>query len=223
MLQPIFTARDRGFDRVILPVPGQVRNVSLRIDGEESEGSVESTADTLVVAMPGRVLRDSVEVLFTARPLSNPTRFLASVANSAQPDNRQEVRPPDVDDDGDGEVDRTDREALFVFLPDVATGGTIRNLVVSSRAITPNGDAINDNLRITFDLFRTRVAAELRLYNLAGHLLRVVSGRRGETQELVWDGMVDERPAAPGLYVCRVEVPADAGPEAATLLVSVAY
>ena len=223
VLQPIFTARDRGFDRVILPVPGQVRNVSLRIDGQESEGSVESTADTLVVAMPGRVLRDSVEVLFTARPLSNPTRFLASVANSAQPDNRQEVRPPDVDDDGDGEVDRTDREALFVFLPDVATGGTIRNLVVSSRAITPNGDAINDNLRITFDLFRTRVAAELRLYNLAGHLLRVVSGRRGETQELVWDGMVDDRPAAPGIYVCRVEVPADAGPEAETLLVSVAY
>ena len=179
--------------------------------------------DTLVVAMPRRTLRDSVEVMFTARPLNNPTRFLASVANSAQPDNRQEVRPPDVDDDGDGEFDRTDREALFVFLPNTVSGGTIRNLVASSRVITPNGDAINDNLRITFDLFRTKVAAELRLYNLAGRLLRVVSGQRGETQQLVWDGMVDDRPAVPGIYVCRIEVSADAGQEAKTLLVSVAY
>ena len=122
MLQPTFTARDQGFDRVILPVPGEVRNVSLRIKGEEVEGSVESTVDTLVVAMPRRSLRDSVEVMFTARPLNNPTRFLASVANSAQPDNRQEVRPLAVDDDGDGEFDRTDREALFVFLPNTVSG-----------------------------------------------------------------------------------------------------
>lgn len=223
VLQPTFTVRDRGFDRVILPVPGAVQNVSLRINGEALAGAVESTVDTLVVAMPRRVLRDSVEVLFTARPLNNPTRFLASVANSAQPDNLQEVKPPDIDDDGDGELDRTDREALFVFLPNTAWGGTIRNLAVSSRVITPNGDAINDNLRITFDLFRTKVAAELRLYNLSGHLLRVVAGHAGETQQLVWDGRVDNRPAPPGIYVCRVEVPADVGAEAETLLVSVAY
>lgn len=223
VLLPTFTARDQGFDRVILPVPGDVRNVSLRINGEEVEGSVESTVDTLVIAMPRRTLRDSVEVMFTARPLSNPTRFLASVANSAQPDNRQEVRPLEVDDDGDGDLDRTDREALFVFLPNTTSGGTIRNLAVSNRIITPNGDAINDNLRITFDLFRTKVAAELRLYSLSGRLLRVVAGQRGETQQLVWDGMVDDRPAPPGIYVCRLAVPTDAGQEAKTLLVRVAY
>ena len=223
VLQPTFTVRDQGFDRVMLPVPGEVRNVSLRVNGAEIEGTVESTVDTLVVALPRRVLRDSVEVLFSARPLNNPTRFLAAVANSAQPGNRQEVRPPDVDDDGDGEVDRADRDALFIFLPNTDSGNMIRNLVASTRIITPNGDAINDELHLTFDLFRTKVAAELRLYNLAGRLLRVVSGQRGETQQLTWDGMVDGRRAAPGLYVCRVEVAADTGPEAATLLVSVAY
>ena len=223
VLQPTFTARDRGFDRVLLPVPGAVRNVSLRVNGAAVEGAVESTVDTLVIAMPQRVLRDSVEVMFTARPLNNPTRFLASVANSAQPDNLQEVRPPDVDDDGDGQFDRTDREALFVFLPNTATGSTIRNLVVSSRVITPNGDAVNDDLRVTFDLFRTKVAAELRLYNVAGRLLRVVSGQAGETQQLVWDGMVNDQPAEPGIYICRVAVPADAGLATEVLLVSVAY
>jgi hypothetical protein len=223
VLQPTYTVRDRGFDRVVLPVPGEVRDVSLRIDGEEFEGIVESTVDSLIVAMPRRVQRDSVEVMFTARLLRNPTRFLASVGNSALPGNLQDVKPRQVDDDGDGEFDRTDREALFVFLPDVTTGGTIRNLAVSSRVITPNGDAINDDLRITFDLFRTEIAAELRLYDLAGRLLRVVSGQPGKTQQLVWDGMVDDRSAVPGIYVCRVEVQADAGKEVETLLVNVAY
>jgi len=223
VLQPTYTSRDLGFDRVILPVPGEVRDVSLRIDGEELESIVESAVDTLIVAMPRRVRRDSVEVMFTARLLSNPTRFLASVENSTQPGNLQEVRSLEVDDDGDGESDRTDREALFVFLPEVTKGGTIRNLAVSSRVITPNGDAINDDLRITFDLFRTEVAAELRLYDLAGRLLRVVYGQPGETQQLVWDGMVGDRPAAPGIYVCRVEVRADAGKGTETLLVNVAY
>jgi hypothetical protein len=35
--------------------------------------------------------------------------------------------------------------------------------------------------------------------------------------------MVDDRPVAPGIYVCRVEVRADAGTGAETLLVNVAY
>jgi hypothetical protein len=35
--------------------------------------------------------------------------------------------------------------------------------------------------------------------------------------------MVDDRSAVPGIYVCRVEVQADAGKEVETLLVNVAY
>ena len=101
--------------------------------------------------------------------------------------------------------------------------GKLVDLTSSSGVITPNGDAINDDLRITFDLLRSEVAAELHLYDLTGRLLRVVSGQPGETQVLVWDGTVKDKPAAPGIYVCRIEVPSDAQTWTQTLVVSVAY
>jgi len=212
-LRPTFTTRDLGFDGLAIPVPPDVRDVSLAIDGvEESDFSFAVADDTLRLSLPERVTRDSVVVRFAARPLANPTQFDAFVTNSSRPDSRQAVKG-------------ADRDALRVYLPDVALQDRIiSNLALVSRAFSPNGDGVNDQLRLSFDLLKADAVPEITIYDLAGRAIRTLPVRAGKTQAYLWDGRTGAGDlAAPGVYICRVEVDVDIGAEKATRLVSVVY
>ena len=95
-------------------------------------------------------------------------------------------------------------------------------------AITPNGDGVNDELLITYDIVNLTHAApvSVRAYDLAGRLVReIYSGldSSGRYQQ-AWDGTGDGRaPMAPGIYLVRLEIEADSGTEGKTAIVSLVY
>ena len=212
-LRPTYTAGDRGFDGVSIPVPAPARQVSVTLGTAPLDGfNVSAAGDTLVIDFGQRVLRDSVVVRFTTRPLEDPTRFAAAVTNSSQEGNVQEVRP-------------AHREALQVFLPDVSAGADyISNLSLAAPVVTPNGDGINDQLRLTFDLLRAAVVPSLQILDLGGRPVRTLTGREARAQEITWDGTYEGgAPVPPGVYLLRVEVRAEADTEVAVRLVTVAY
>ena len=93
--------------------------------------------------------------------------------------------------------------------------------------LTPNGDGINDELKVQLDLVNVLEPRPLclRLFDLAGRLLyeqeqEAVAGQ----QQITWDGRSagGER-LSPGLYIVELHIAGDARKETARRLVSVAY
>ena len=95
-------------------------------------------------------------------------------------------------------------------------------------AFTPNGDRINDQVRIEYDLLNVAGDAEAALvvYDLRG--TRIGEVFRGPAQSgrfaTTWDGR-DPAGAllAPGLYVLRLEVETDGGTRGRERIVSLVY
>ena len=101
------------------------------------------------------------------------------------------------------------------------------NLSFTSTLITPNGDGINDQLLIAFDLINVLSARPLRLqlYDLAGGLLFAAEQQaRAGRQELSWDGRdLAGQLAPPGLYLVELHIAGDAGARSVRRTVAVAY
>jgi hypothetical protein len=103
----------------------------------------------------------------------------------------------------------------------------VTKLELGPNPFTPNGDLVNDQLGISFDVQRLTAARPIvvEVFDLGGRRLRrmeqnAVSG--GYSQS--WDGRDEEGGlVAPGLYLVRVSVDADAANSALVRLVSVAY
>jgi hypothetical protein len=122
----------------------------------------------------------------------------------------------------------SDRNSLAV-LADISSQG--KNLVANFSAepnpFTPNGDGINDDLGVVFDVQRllTPRPVYLEIYDLNGLRVRLIervvsSGGYSE----VWNGRNDSgEVVAPGLYILRISTKADDASDARTRLISVAY
>ncbi len=103
----------------------------------------------------------------------------------------------------------------------------VTKLKMAPNPFTPNGDLVNDQLQISFDVQRLTAARPIKveIFDLSGQRVRsieqeAVSG--GYTQN--WDGRDGKgNLVAPGLYLVRVGVDADAANSAQVRLVSVAY
>ena len=93
-------------------------------------------------------------------------------------------------------------------------------LDLAGGVFTPNGDGVNDELDIDYDLLKlvapTPVVVEVR--DLAGGLVREVYNgldTAGRHRRL-WDGLDEHgQQVAPGVYICRVEVATEEGAAAA--------
>ena len=103
----------------------------------------------------------------------------------------------------------------------------VTKLKMEPNPFTPNGDLVNDQLQVSFDVQRLTAARPIKveIFDLSGQRVRsieqeAVSG--GYSQN--WDGRDGEgKLVAPGLYLVRVSVDADAANSAQVHLVSVAY
>jgi hypothetical protein len=122
----------------------------------------------------------------------------------------------------------SDRNSLVV-LADVSSQGDelVGNFEVAPNPFTPNGDGINDEMTVLFDLKRLLAPRSVRveIFDLNGRRLhhterQLASG--GFSQP--WDGRDDVGDLVPpGLYILRVLVEADNAESAQMRVVSVAY
>jgi hypothetical protein len=107
-------------------------------------------------------------------------------------------------------------------------GALIINAAAAPRVFTPNGDQINDAVRLGYDVtsLTSGAAVAVRVFDLAGGLVRQVyagSDRNGRYAR-TWDGTDDQgRIAPPGIYIFRITVDADAGHEELSGTVAVVY
>jgi hypothetical protein len=94
-------------------------------------------------------------------------------------------------------------------------GSPLSAVVLSADALTPNGDGVNDELGIGFDLLFLveRVHAELAIRDLSGSPIRrlLAQDLPAGNHQVVWDGRDgDGNLVPPGTYLCRLEVRTEA-------------
>jgi len=209
VLNPIFRFGDQGFDRLHIQTPSPVDEVSVRVGGETIlPTAVTMVGDSLQVDLPTIVQSDSVEVQFQARIQSNATLFDSWVSVAGE-DLQQGVRP-------------AEQHASTVFVPSVASGGRLIRLVDVSPVLTPNGDGVNDEAAINFELAKIEVGQPIvSIHDLSGRQVRLVeAGIDG----FRWDGRNDAGELlSPGAYLCRIMLDADVGEETAHRVINVAY
>ena len=162
--------------------------------------------------------RQLVELRFTAPIYVQATRFDAFLEDSQKAQIRQLVDPGDA-------APQVESSSNVVRLP--VADQLFAGLSFSPALITPNGDGINDQLRISFDLINVLSARplHLRLYDLSGRPL-FTQEQAGQAGHIAWhwDGR-DQRGqrVPPGLYIAELHIAGDAGDRSARRIVAVAY
>ena len=209
-----------GFDRLAVESDTPVQFTSVAHNGTALDAQIDTTASGFLVHLPNRIRTDQlIELKFESSVFRQSTRFDIFLQDSNQDESvRQRVDPGDA-------TDQIASNTNIVSLP--VSRDLLANMSLSSKAITPNGDGINDELTLEIALVNVLAPRplRLRLYDLAGRPVydRGEDSRAGQ-RKLVWDGR-DNRGdrVAPGLYVLEVLVEGDAGDEQVQALISVAY
>ena len=226
MLLPRLAADDLGFDAIEIDTPTRAEGIdAVRYSGEAVAFEVRRLDERgFEIGVP-RIdqTRDGelIEVIFRCEVFKFGTLFAGRVHDSTRPrEVRQAVTPGEV-------VESVEGNTLSVGLTQLA-GQVVGALRLVPAAFTPNGDQINDAVRIEYDLLNVLGNAEVAvvIYDLRG--TRIGEVFRGPAQSgpfaAVWDG----RDAtgvllAPGLYVLRLEVETDGGTQARSRVVAVTY
>ena len=130
---------------------------------------------------------------------------------------------------GEGDVDALSDTAVQISLG----GALIRELRVEPNPFTPNGDDVNDDVEISYNILKLTgkgAPVKVTIHDLSGKLVREVisedraSGHYGRDSDDVWDGRDDNGALVPpGIYLFRVDVASDADPESTAGYISVAY
>jgi hypothetical protein len=122
----------------------------------------------------------------------------------------------------------SDRNSLAVIADISAQSeNLVTNFKVVPNPFTPNGDDVNDEVVVAFDVQRllTPKPVYLEIFDLNGRHLRLIErhlSSGGYSQQ--WDGRDDAgQIVPPGLYLLRISTEADRAGEAQTRIVSVAY
>ena len=210
----------RGFDRLHINTLAPVDVVrSVAIDGTEVPVDFANVGDGVQISFP-RIMGNSIlKVVFDSIALQYNTVFSGKVSDSSSPDNLpQLVVAGDIDPlTAGGDLSVT-----------ILVGKNLLHAMDVAPAITPNGDGVNDELLITYDIVNLTHAApvSVKAYDLAGRLVKEIyygldsSGR----YQKVWDGTDDNRQKMePGIYLVHLEIEADSGTEGKTAIVSLAY
>ena len=200
-----------GFDRLEVESSAALEFVAVLVEGEVVEATAAPTDGGLAIALAAPVKsRQLVELRFAGVVFVHATRFDAFIAQGPV---RQRV------DAGDASADVAS-STNAVRLPVGAQ--LLANVAIGPAALTPNGDGVNDALRVEFDSVNVLAARRigLRIFDLAGRLVWVreeegVAGARA----WVWDG----RGVVPGLYVVELRVEGDERSDSRRRVVGVVY
>ena len=212
------TTRD-GFDQIAIEATTAPRFDAAFVDGEPGEVTTEDLAQGFRATFPRRIRsRQLVELRFTAPIYLQATRFDAFLEDSQKAQTRQLVDPGDA-------APQVESSSNVVRLP--IADQLFASLSFSPALITPNGDGINDQLRISFDLINVLSdrPLHLRLYDLSGRPL-FSQERASQAGHIAWhwDGRdLHGQRVPPGLYIAELHVAGDAGDRSVQRIVAVAY
>ena len=202
-----------GYDTIELDVPAAAQFDALEIDGnraaEGDDFSLEKANGQFRIFFPETVRQDrSIRLNFTS------AIFQASVFLEGRIRNRTtDIALPQSVEAGDARTDVASNSVQIVA-SDVEVD-VLSPMTLSSGVFTPNGDGINEEARVSFDLFsvnggKLRVAA----LDLAGQEIATlleqpaIAGPYSAT----WDGRNSSgETVPPGIYLVRVEVDVDRG------------
>ena len=241
------TADLRGFDTIEIDTPARVSSIdavqiidgagavvaehqfdSLDAVGEEF-AIAEVADDRFAVRFP--VVTDDqtqVHIRFQTNVLTYSTNFTAAMRLTTEPGAAQVIDPGNVAFLGEGDEDAF--SGTTVLSPSVlAEGQLLGQVQAAPNPFTPNGDGINDEAIIYYNLLAlsTPRPVEVALYDLSGRRVRVLFAgeeANGRYTDKVWDGRDDQGQAVPpGLYVARVFVSGDSGDAEQSRVVAVAY
>jgi len=205
----------RGFDRLEVDTNGEATNFrAVQIDGRPVAFTVEEVRpDGFSLGFP--LIREGGAVLefsFDLPIFRYGTTFSGRVYHRASGPVPQALEPGNVlrfaPDDQD------ELSNLFVAIPRQQIGRLIGEVVLQPSLFTPNGDGVNDQVQIDFNLLQLLkpVPVSLDLYDLSGRRLgALVSADLGiGPARFRWDGRLDGRLVPPGIYLWVLRVDADA-------------
>jgi hypothetical protein len=222
-LRPTISTRHSGFDRLEISSQSFLGAVhEVRIGDEVVPWETEvNEPHRLVVRLPHLLARDSgtlVEVDFEAQVLRYGASFDGRVWHSAQmPPMAQRIDPGDASAEFEGNrlsvatAEKSDR---------------LLHVETSPRVLTPNGDGINDQLAIEYDILEMTGAASISVtvHDLSGRVVRSLHrGHEGVGRyRTEWDGTHDSgRVLPPGVYLIRLDLTTDGSNDARSEIVHV--
>jgi hypothetical protein len=217
-------AGQSGFDAVRLLTPSRYLNLEMGepLAAVDPDRVVEEPQG-FVVYLPRPVSPDGdqrLRIQLESTIYGAAAELAAEVFEREGTDLPQEVEPGDV-----GPEVGTNQLRVVALVSSL--GSVLADVVARPRVFTPQGDGVNDRVRIGYTLFRLNGAdVELEVFNLRGERVRQISvgpqdaGPHAEW----WDGRDDQRQlVAPGIYLARVGVATDAGLIQRAQAVAVAY
>jgi len=251
-IKPTLVPGNTGIDELLVLAPGGVEMEMAGLDVGSEDAFIENTmdvfardeggtfadgsgdalellldgSDSLQVRLPRAIRPGGPNLLrlrFRSTLFLNGTLFEVFVGNSSISGSWQRV------DSGDATF-LSSSKTLSVGVP--VDDRIVKEVELVPNPFTPNGDGINDELRIAFDVLKVNVSrpARVGIYTLEGARVWEVEERRTNTggrYEMAWDGRDKEgRMVSPGTYLCRIEVDVDSGAAehgTVTRLVYVAY
>ena len=199
---------ERGFDAIRIHTEQPARFKQLEI-GQPPESvdpqKVREEEDGLVIFLPQKITSSRnvpVRVIFDTELFVFAATFAGEVFDTTTESLPQPVKAGDA-------TDVIATNSLRVLGAADNPPEPIQGLAFSTPVLTPNGDGVNDQIEITYSLFRLPegVPARLDIYTLDGR--RVASISAGEQtsgfQRLLWDGCTTEgKLLPPGIYLVDI-------------------
>lgn len=234
-LLPEFGEDDLGFDSIEIDTPARAASVDTVILSSPTDAAAIDTldvsalarvgADGFVIPLPEEYRRDAqsslipIRIIFRARVFQYGTVFSGRVFDSTREwEVRQRIAAGDADPLIDG-------NSLSVSLTEIEAE-PVAGLRLSSPALTPNGDGVNDELAIEYELVNMvgSVPVTVSFYDLSGRKVAgIVSERQSGSFRETWDGTDGRNLLPPGIYLLRLDVETDAATGAVTEAVALVY
>ncbi len=214
-----------GFDGVELSLPPGAAFVDLEIEGVRAsvgtDFGVTQEGGLITLTFPSVIQRDTRMRIRFRTAIFQASLFLEGrIFNSSV-----EAQLPQSIEAGNARDDISS-DRLQVIASDTRFG-VLREIQLSTPVVTPNGDQINDETRVLFNLFGIQDGiVRVDIYDLSGRRVRVVMADHAQSGAFdpAWDGTNDERQIVPpGMYLVRVEIDVDGGLVTRVHPVSVAY
>jgi hypothetical protein len=221
-LRPVFGTGNPGFDQLMLRSSSSaaLELVEVRAGSEEQlrRGGAEllwpgvlelGSDDGIDLAFPEPVRFGSriFALTFATEVFLSNTLFEVELALGSLPAVRQQATA--------GQASEAVESQSLAVLADLRDLPLIGQVVVEPPVFSPNGDGVNDQVRIAVEVFVIEgdKGLEAEVYDLAGRRVRRLDlGRRlSGRQQFAWDGRdTSGRLVPPGLYLLRLGVETDA-------------